>query len=154
MELIVIYMLILHSGNHWIPADTLAWVSWENQLLTQVMLFFNTLCIRSHTKKSYWCSRNWEDAAHLPMFMHLFQCSPLSECSYNQYVYAFRGGRYSEEEAKVVIVQILDVVTFFHLQGIVHRDLKPEVPYIDHGCSCKILLILYASSKFSITVCV
>ena len=69
-------------------------------------------------------------------------------------VCAFRGGRYSEEEAKVVIVQILDVVTFFHLQGVVHRDLKPEVPYTDHGCSNNILLILYVSSKLLITVCV
>ncbi|XXG41236.1 hypothetical protein AAC387_Pa01g1744 [Persea americana] len=37
-----------------------------------------------------------------------------------------RGGKYSEEEAKVVIVQILNVVSFCHLQGVVHRDLKPE----------------------------
>jgi serine/threonine protein kinase len=39
----------------------------------------------------------------------------------------FRGGRYPEEEAKDVIVQILSTVAFFHLQGVVHRDLKPEV---------------------------
>ncbi|KAJ7972122.1 CDPK-related kinase [Quillaja saponaria] len=37
-----------------------------------------------------------------------------------------RGGKYSEEDAKVVIVQILSVVAFCHLQGVVHRDLKPE----------------------------
>ncbi|KAL6534665.1 cyclin-dependent serine/threonine protein kinase [Orobanche gracilis] len=36
------------------------------------------------------------------------------------------GGKYSEEDAKVVIVQILSVVSYFHLQGVVHRDLKPE----------------------------
>ena len=38
------------------------------------------------------------------------------------------------------MVQILNVVSFFHLQGVVHRDLKPEVehiplfffPYSDH----------------------
>lgn len=38
-----------------------------------------------------------------------------------------RGGRYSEGDAKVIIVQILSVVAFCHLQGVVHRDLKPEV---------------------------
>ncbi|XP_043693562.1 CDPK-related kinase 3 [Telopea speciosissima] len=37
-----------------------------------------------------------------------------------------RGGRYTEEDAKVIIVQILNVVAFCHLQGVVHRDLKPE----------------------------
>ncbi|THU58892.1 hypothetical protein C4D60_Mb03t19260 [Musa balbisiana] len=37
-----------------------------------------------------------------------------------------RGGKYSEEDAKAVIVQILSVVAFCHLQGVVHRDLKPE----------------------------
>ncbi|AET04065.2 putative protein kinase CAMK-CDPK family [Medicago truncatula] len=37
-----------------------------------------------------------------------------------------RGGKYSEEDAKVVMTQILNVVAFCHLQGVVHRDLKPE----------------------------
>ncbi|GAV61364.1 Pkinase domain-containing protein [Cephalotus follicularis] len=37
-----------------------------------------------------------------------------------------RGGKYSEDDAKAVLVQILDVVAFCHLQGVVHRDLKPE----------------------------
>ncbi|XP_052193107.1 CDPK-related kinase 5 isoform X2 [Diospyros lotus] len=37
-----------------------------------------------------------------------------------------RGGKYSEDDAKAVMVQILDVVAFCHLQGVVHRDLKPE----------------------------
>ncbi|XP_066391321.1 calcium/calmodulin-dependent serine/threonine-protein kinase 1-like [Miscanthus floridulus] len=37
-----------------------------------------------------------------------------------------RGGKYSEEDAKLVMVQILSVVSFCHLQGVVHRDLKPE----------------------------
>ncbi|KAI8001474.1 CDPK-related kinase 1, partial [Camellia lanceoleosa] len=38
-----------------------------------------------------------------------------------------RGGKYSEEDAKVVVVQILSVVAYCHLQGVVHRDLKPEL---------------------------
>jgi len=37
-----------------------------------------------------------------------------------------RGGEYSEDDAKAVVVQILNVVAFCHLQGVVHRDLKPE----------------------------
>ncbi|KAK1321441.1 CDPK-related kinase 3 [Acorus calamus] len=37
-----------------------------------------------------------------------------------------RGGRYTEEDAKVIVVQILSVVAFCHLQGVLHRDLKPE----------------------------
>lgn len=34
-----------------------------------------------------------------------------------------------EEDAKKIIVQILNVMAFCHLQGVVHRDLKPEVWY-------------------------
>ncbi|KAL0396679.1 UNVERIFIED_CONTAM: CDPK-related protein kinase [Sesamum calycinum] len=37
-----------------------------------------------------------------------------------------RGGKYMEEDAKTVMIQILNVVAFCHLQGVVHRDLKPE----------------------------
>lgn len=37
-----------------------------------------------------------------------------------------RGGRYTEEDAKAIVAQILSVVSFCHLQGVVHRDLKPE----------------------------
>ncbi|PSS32964.1 CDPK-related kinase [Actinidia chinensis var. chinensis] len=37
-----------------------------------------------------------------------------------------RGGRYTEEDAKPIVIQILSVVAFCHLQGVVHRDLKPE----------------------------
>ncbi|XP_072972918.1 CDPK-related kinase 5-like isoform X1 [Typha angustifolia] len=37
-----------------------------------------------------------------------------------------RGGKYSEDDAKAVMVQVLNVVAFCHLQGVVHRDLKPE----------------------------
>ncbi|KAI8550359.1 hypothetical protein RHMOL_Rhmol06G0099600 [Rhododendron molle] len=37
------------------------------------------------------------------------------------------GGKYSEDDAKEVIVEILSVVFYCHLQGVVHRDLMPEV---------------------------
>ncbi|XP_061949814.1 CDPK-related kinase 5-like isoform X2 [Populus nigra] len=37
-----------------------------------------------------------------------------------------RGGKYTEDDAKAVMIQILNVVAFCHLQGVVHRDLKPE----------------------------
>ncbi|KAK4437844.1 CDPK-related protein kinase [Sesamum alatum] len=37
-----------------------------------------------------------------------------------------RGGKFSEDYAKTVIVQILNAVAFCHLQGVVHRDIKPE----------------------------
>ncbi|GAB2224206.1 hypothetical protein Droror1_Dr00004957 [Drosera rotundifolia] len=37
-----------------------------------------------------------------------------------------RGGKYSEDDAKAVIVQILNAASFCHFQGVVHRDLKPE----------------------------
>jgi serine/threonine protein kinase len=41
-----------------------------------------------------------------------------------------RGGKYTEDDAKAVMIQIFNVVAFCHLQGVVHRDLKPEVEYI------------------------
>ncbi|KAL3344539.1 hypothetical protein AABB24_023798 [Solanum stoloniferum] len=37
-----------------------------------------------------------------------------------------RGGKYTEDDARAVLTQILKVVAFCHLQGVVHRDLKPE----------------------------
>ena len=42
-------------------------------------------------------------------------------------LFSCRGGKYAEDDAKAVMIQILNVVAFFHLQGVVHRDLKPEV---------------------------
>lgn len=48
-----------------------------------------------------------------------------------------RGGKYTEEDARAVMTQILYVVAFCHLQGVVHRDLKPEVRYTEHCVCCK-----------------
>jgi hypothetical protein len=42
-------------------------------------------------------------------------------------LFSCRGGKYTEDDAKAVMIQILNVVAFCHLQGVVHRDLKPEV---------------------------
>ncbi|KAG6498840.1 hypothetical protein ZIOFF_038590 [Zingiber officinale] len=47
------------------------------------------------------------------------------EDALNVYV-VMEGGRYTEEDAKAIVIQILRVVAFCHLQGVVHRDLKPE----------------------------
>jgi serine/threonine protein kinase len=50
-----------------------------------------------------------------------------------------RGGRYTEEDAKVIVLQILSVAAFCHLQGVVHRDLKPEVCALNLSITtCKI----------------
>ncbi|KAG6494718.1 hypothetical protein ZIOFF_042479 [Zingiber officinale] len=43
-----------------------------------------------------------------------------------EYVLINSSGRYSEEDAKAIVIQILSVIAFCHLQGVVHRDLKPE----------------------------
>ncbi|KAL2545865.1 Protein kinase domain-containing protein [Forsythia ovata] len=43
----------------------------------------------------------------------------------NVYI-VMEGGKYTEDDAKTVIIQILNVVAFCHLQVVVHRDLKPE----------------------------
>lgn len=51
-----------------------------------------------------------------------------------------RGGKYSEEDAKAVMVQILNVVAFCHFQGVVHRDLKPEVIHFISNPICIALL--------------
>ncbi|CAL9017204.1 unnamed protein product [Prunus brigantina] len=45
----------------------------------------------------------------------------------------FRGGKYTEDDARAVMIQILNVVAFCHLQGVMHRDLKPEVGYMSSG---------------------
>ena len=49
-----------------------------------------------------------------------------------------RGGKYSEEDAKTVVVQILSVVAYCHLQGVVHRDLKPANLLLNANCDLKV----------------
>ncbi|KAJ1408374.1 Protein kinase domain [Sesbania bispinosa] len=52
-----------------------------------------------------------------------------------------RGGKYTEEDAKVIILQILSVVAFCHLQGVVHqfpftsRSENADMRLIDFGLS-------------------
>ena len=61
-------------------------------------------------------------------FSFSFLCFfPIASIAFLFYLHFVRGGKYSEEDAKVVTVQILSIVSFCHLQGVVHRDLKPEV---------------------------
>jgi len=80
---------------------------------------------------------------NLSMFFNFFDLHYLSLIEI--VLMFFRGGKYSEEDAKAVMVQILTVVAFCHLQGVVHRDLKPEVNhilktfevnFIDNGMEC------------------
>ncbi|KAG7016799.1 CDPK-related kinase 4, partial [Cucurbita argyrosperma subsp. argyrosperma] len=63
----------------------------------------------------------FEDANNIYIVMELCEGGELLERIVS------RGGRYQEQESKTIIVQILCVVAFCHLQGIVHRDLKPEL---------------------------
>lgn len=67
----------------------------------------------------------------------------------------FRGGRYTEEDAKKIVVQMLSVVAFCHLQGVVHRDLKPEVLQTQNnlyvfGGLHPLHALLYILAEFSI----
>ncbi|KAL3624381.1 Cyclin-dependent kinase 4 [Castilleja foliolosa] len=61
-----------------------------------------------------------EDASNVYIIMELCEGGELLDRILS------KGGRYTEEEAKIIVVQILSVVSFCHLQGVVHRDLKPE----------------------------
>lgn len=62
----------------------------------------------------------FEDASNVYIVMELCEGGELLERILS------RGGRYTEEDAKTIVVQIMSVVAFCHLQGVVHRDLKPE----------------------------
>lgn len=60
-----------------------------------------------------------------------------------------RGGKYSEEDAKAVMVQILSVVAYCHLQGVVHRDLKPEnFLYVSKDEHCQLKAIDFGLSDY------
>lgn len=61
-----------------------------------------------------------------------------------------RGGKYTEHDAKAIIVQILSVVAFCHLQGVVHRDLKPEnFLFISRDENADMKLIDFGLSDFT-----
>ncbi|GAB4844640.1 hypothetical protein Ancab_038042 [Ancistrocladus abbreviatus] len=64
----------------------------------------------------------------LPYFLALGHANLLAV--YDQFgIYhdcSFTGGRSTEEDAQAIVVQILTVVAFCHLQSVVHWDLKPE----------------------------
>ncbi|KAL8148465.1 CDPK-related kinase 3-like [Apium graveolens] len=62
----------------------------------------------------------FEDAQNIYIVMELCEGGELLDRILS------RGGRYAEDDAKTIVVQILRVVAFCHLQGVVHRDLKPE----------------------------
>ncbi|XP_042004878.1 CDPK-related protein kinase-like isoform X2 [Salvia splendens] len=47
------------------------------------------------------------------------------EDSENVYI-VMEGGKFTEDHARTIIVQILNIVAFCHLQGVIHRDIKPE----------------------------
>ncbi|XP_028124553.1 uncharacterized protein LOC114321577 [Camellia sinensis] len=72
----------------------------------------------------YWCEKfydAYEDDVNVYVVMELCKGGELLDRILS------RGGKYSEEDAKAVVVQILSVVAYCHLQAVVHRDLKPEL---------------------------
>eukprot|EP00258_Populus_trichocarpa_P048203 XP_024464222.1 CDPK-related kinase 5 isoform X4 [Populus trichocarpa] len=61
-----------------------------------------------------------------------------------------RGGKYSEDDAKAVMVQILNVIAFCHLQGVVHRDLNLEnFLYTSKEENSKLKVIDFGLSDFA-----
>ncbi|CAI9762514.1 unnamed protein product [Fraxinus pennsylvanica] len=63
---------------------------------------------------------SFEDAHNVYIVMELCEGGELLERILS------RGGRYTEEDAKKIVVQMLSIAGFCHLQGVVHRDMKPE----------------------------
>ncbi|KAJ8512527.1 hypothetical protein OPV22_002961 [Ensete ventricosum] len=60
-----------------------------------------------------------------------------------------RGGKYAEKDAKVIVMQMLSVIAFCHLQGIVHRDLKPEnFLFTTRGENAPMKIIDFGLSEF------
>ncbi|XP_047335589.1 CDPK-related kinase 3-like [Impatiens glandulifera] len=63
---------------------------------------------------------SFEDSINVYIVMELCEGGELFESIIS------RGGRIAECHAKGIVMQILSVVSFCHLQGVIHRDLKPE----------------------------
>lgn len=57
-------------------------------------------------------------------------------------------GRFTEHDALLVIVQMLEAIAYLHRQDIVHRDIKPEnVLYLDELASSNVVLADFGIAK-------
>ncbi len=50
-----------------------------------------------------------------------------------------RGGKISWEEAKTILVPVMDALSFVHSKGIIHRDIAPDNIYITYDGTVKLL---------------
>lgn len=109
--------------------------SWVRTLLFQSCLRsfeaynLSCLCSPGYAKEvNYWIEYFLGMIFSYLILLNGFLCHVLQPSGQLNTVFCFfRGGKYSEDDAKEVMVQILSVVSYCHLQGVVHRDLKPEV---------------------------
>ncbi|XP_067106422.1 serine/threonine-protein kinase pim-2-like [Osmerus mordax] len=46
-----------------------------------------------------------------------------------------RGGFLAEDQAKVILRQLVEALIVFHSRGVVHRDIKPENILVETGCA-------------------
>ncbi|KAL1824876.1 hypothetical protein ACET3Z_011654 [Daucus carota] len=132
---------LISSPNSPPPRSAHQAVAWKNYLYIYGGEFTSPNQERFHHYKDFWMldlkTNQWEQ-------LNYKGCpSPRSVPETDAFVYfslnrlceggelldriLSRGGGYAEDDAKTIIVQILRVVAFCHLQGVVHRDLKPEV---------------------------
>ncbi|OMO61219.1 hypothetical protein CCACVL1_23674 [Corchorus capsularis] len=97
---------------------------------------------RKHLLKFY---DAFEDDNNVDIVMELCEGGDLWDRIFER---KLRRERYTEEEIKVIVKQILSAVSFCHLQGIVHRDLKPEnIMFASGGEDAEIKLIDFGVSE-------